>query len=111
MTLDELMGLPWTWIGPRRVVDPDEGEYFELRVAELPDFYVAESTAMEARQEANPALRAFLASYTDAGEDPPVPTPSPFWQWLVRVVPLRRPETQPARPVATTHRLGQFHGA
>ncbi len=74
MTLEELMLQPWTWTEPMFVPDP-EGAYWEQRVAELPDFFVAAAGRSDVMKEAPAALRAFLESYVDRGENPPLPNP------------------------------------
>jgi len=45
----------------------------EARIAELPDFFVGAATPEEAIADAAAALEAFLASYRDRGELPPLP--------------------------------------
>lgn len=97
MTLDEMLKQPWTWIGPRHKAE-DGDSYFELRVAELPDFFVLGETALAARDAARDALAAFLASYTDGGEIPPLPQQRAAWLWssaqLLRPVNAKRsPQT------------------
>ena len=72
MNIENLMSQSWTWTGPTEVQDPD-GTFFELRVAELPDFFVACRTREEVEAEAAEALRAFLQSYLDRDELPPIP--------------------------------------
>ena len=71
-TLQELMTMPWTWLGPNKVVEGKK-THWELRIRELPDFLVAGRTEKEVRTEAAAALEAFLASYVEAGERPPLP--------------------------------------
>jgi predicted RNase H-like HicB family nuclease len=77
-TLDELMDLPWTWQGPREV--RDDGTHWEIQVAELPDFFVAGESYDEVLRELPTALRAFLASYLDRGETPPIPKHPEWWR-------------------------------
>src|SRR5262245_25595879 len=72
MTLEQLLKQPWTWEGPRRGTESGE-TFFEYRIRELPDFFVAGETPEEADRERIPALRAFLESYVDNGEMPPLP--------------------------------------
>jgi len=74
MTLEQLLLLPWTWDGPTVVHDP-EGIYWEVRIQELPEFFVAAPTENELREELVPALAAFLRSYIDRGQEPPRPNP------------------------------------
>lgn len=73
LKIGALMRASWTVRGPVRVLGPDGGEHWELRVDELPDFLVAAATREEALNEYLPALQAFLESYLDAGEQPPLP--------------------------------------
>jgi predicted RNase H-like HicB family nuclease len=81
-TLQQLMIMPWTWLGPKRVVEGKK-THWELRIRELPDFLVAGRTEEEVRKEAAAALEAFLASYVDAGEVPPLPS---IQQWRFYVM-------------------------
>jgi predicted RNase H-like HicB family nuclease len=57
------------------VLERDEhgNEWWEIRIEELPDFFVAARTRDEAIAEAAPALAAFLESYLGRGELPPLP--------------------------------------
>jgi predicted RNase H-like HicB family nuclease len=64
---------PWSIRGPRMVTDEFGNKHFELRISELPDFFVAASTESEALYELKPALLAFLESYVAEGETPPLP--------------------------------------
>ena len=113
MNLEQLMALPWTWQGPRRVEADNEVPFYELRVAELPDFFVAAATSEAARMEASPALRAFLRSYLDVGETPPLPKRRRHWIWAPeRSVVLTGVEAPQARePVAQTRVLEEFQAA
>lgn len=77
MNVESLMAEPWNWIGPNEVRDP-EGAYFEKRVLELPDFFVAGRTREEVEGEALEALKAFLQSFLDRNELPPRPG-----QWVI----------------------------
>jgi predicted RNase H-like HicB family nuclease len=78
-TTDQLLELPWTWEGPLEGTE-DGVTYFEYRIRELPDFFVAGETLEEADRERIPALRAFLESYVEDGEVPPLPAPT--WRVL-----------------------------
>jgi hypothetical protein len=80
MTLRDLLLLPWTWSDPTFVPDPD-GAYWELRIRELPDFFVAAAGRDEVVEEAPRALAAFLQSYLDHGQVPPLPNPG-RGQWV-----------------------------
>ena len=68
-----MVGLSWTWRGPEARSEGFGNEWFELRIAELPAFFVAAPTKEEARGEAAAALEAFLASYEASGETAPRP--------------------------------------
>ena len=70
MSLAEYLRLPWT---VERSVHSDDGEYIQLNVRELPGFVVAARTEAEAEREFWPALTAFLQSYADCDEIPPIP--------------------------------------
>lgn len=113
MTLEQLMTLPWTWHGPALVQEEGEEPYYELRVAELPDFFVAGRSADEVRTEASPALRAFLKSYVDVGETPPLAQRSTLWAWLQeKATFLAGVQTQhPREQIATTQHLDAFEFA
>jgi predicted RNase H-like HicB family nuclease len=78
----------WTWIGPSPVGDPHHPEYYELRIEELPDFFLAGTTLDELYAELKPALRAFFESYSERKE----PLPALPRRWVVSVQErLRRP--------------------
>ncbi len=68
---------PWPIRGPSRVTDEHGSTHYEMRVRELPDFFVAASSEAEALYEFGNALLAFLESYTSEGEVPPVPAGKP----------------------------------
>jgi predicted RNase H-like HicB family nuclease len=93
MTVAEMMRLAWSWTGPAEVTEAGSS-HFEIRIGELPDFFVAGVTREEALASAGPALRAFLQSYVDHGEEPPLPSEGSM-AWVVR--PARMP-TQQAIP-------------
>jgi predicted RNase H-like HicB family nuclease len=78
----------WTWIGPTPVGDPDRPDYYELRIEELPDFFLAGTTLDELYTELRPALRAFFESYAERDEPlPPLPH-----KWAVSIrARLQRP--------------------
>jgi predicted RNase H-like HicB family nuclease len=85
MTPAQLVALPWAWRGPTRERDDYGSEWFEIRIAELDEFFVAAGTPEEAVAQASPALEAFLDSYLSQGERPPLPAvfegaelPEPF---------------------------------
>ena len=75
--LNSLLAMGWTYLGPTRV--QDEGDaWWEIRIGELPDFFVAGRNRTEVLQELRPALTAFLSSYLEAGDEVPIPRP----RWL-----------------------------
>jgi len=104
-TIDELVRLPWTWQGPT-LRKEDDAEYWELRIAELRDFFVAGETRDEVVWEALPALRGFLDSYLSNGELPPLPQPT---SWRLYIVDREQAGTRsrgptfelPGKPVLT----------
>ena len=73
LTAGQMVTLPWQWQGPTHQLDEHENEWWELRIAELPEFFVAASTHEEVIAEASVALQAFLESYLSRGESPPLP--------------------------------------
>ena len=73
MNAGDYLMLPWTIRGPAQVTDKHGNTHFEMRVEELPDFLVAASSESEALYEFRSALLAFLESYTNESEVPPVP--------------------------------------
>jgi len=97
LTLEQVVSLPWKWLGPTRV----EGEgdvHWELRIAELPDFLLAGENHEEVLQQLRPALRAYLRSYLDRGQQPPLPSRPDLWRLEV----VRSMEASPTRLPATT---------
>ena len=85
MTLKEMSTLPWTWQGPTHVADED-GERWELTIAELPDFFLAGANRDEVLAEAGAALRAYLRTYVDRNETPRLPTPRGAWSATVYAI-------------------------
>jgi predicted RNase H-like HicB family nuclease len=67
----QLAGLPWTYVGPVEVAG-EQGEHFVLTVAELPYFFLASDSREDLLRELPVALEAFLQSYLDAGQSPPL---------------------------------------
>jgi len=102
-TLKELVALPWSIRGPTPKQDEFGNGWWEIRVQELPDFFVAGESQDEAIAEYGPALVAFLRSYTEAGEQPgTLPDPAePAWQVIV---PRKAPGASPvfAQPDRTS---------
>jgi hypothetical protein len=68
-----MVGLPWRWLGPTHERDEHGNEWWEVRIEELPEFFVAMPTSQAAIAEVGPALTAFLDSYLSQGETPPLP--------------------------------------
>lgn len=81
----DLMWLPWGIRGPTFCRDEHGNEWWEMRVEELPGFLVANETREGVMNDYTDALESFLASYTEHGELPPVPT-SVLWDWLLATV-------------------------
>jgi predicted RNase H-like HicB family nuclease len=73
MNAGDYLMLPWTVNGPAQVTDEHGNTHYEMRVMELPDFLVAASSEAEALHDFRSALTAFLESYSNEGEVPPVP--------------------------------------
>lgn len=80
LTVETLVRVPWTIRGPQRCADRS-GEWYEIRVDELPAFFVADLTRDAVMAEYVPALTAFLASYTEA-ERAALVSPAVLWRWL-----------------------------
>lgn len=95
MSLQELLVLPWTWQGPKRVADED-GVRWELTIAELRDYFLVGDSPEAVLTEAWPALVAYLYSYTDRGEQPPVPQRAHTWRVVPPSVGEFPPITAPA---------------
>lgn len=68
--LRDYLVLPWH---VRREQHSDDGWYASLRIDELPGFVVAARTDDELDGMFWPALRSYLLSYLDDGEEPPLP--------------------------------------
>ncbi len=94
MTLAEMLHLSWGWQGPLEVREPNEDPHFEIRVAELPEFFAAGRTREEALAAAGPALAAFLKSYVEAGEEPPLPERREV-TWIVKAPAVSAPKKLP----------------
>lgn len=78
----------WTFLGPTTVADDSGTAHFEIRVAELPGFFVAASSEDEVLRELRPALMTYLEALITGGEQvPDLGTPV----WLVsQPAPVRR---------------------
>ena len=72
-----LAALPWTYLGPIKK-EVDGRVWFELRIAELPDFFLASESAAELFREVRPALVTFVLSYLEHNEQ----LPHPPVRWL-----------------------------
>ncbi len=70
--LNSLLAMGWTYVGPTRIQDGRD-VWWEIRVKELPDFFVAGEDREGALRELRPALEAFLSSYLEAGDEVPIP--------------------------------------
>jgi hypothetical protein len=96
LNASELLMLPWSIVGPCAVDDGQGNRHFEIRIRELPDFFVAGATESEVLYDFRPALLAFLESY--AGEPlPDLPTGQPA---RYSFVPARPPRNSAAPPVS-----------
>jgi predicted RNase H-like HicB family nuclease len=84
MTIDDLLAQRWAVQGPKEHTDEHGNKHWEIRVAELPDFFVAGETIDEARDEYMPALRAFLEAVLGEGDAIQLPQ-NPSWQTASRV--------------------------
>lgn len=91
LTLEEMLSLPWNWQGPKHISEQDGSEHYEMRIGELPDFFLAGTSEKEVLDELLPALRAYLQSHIARGETVPSPAAMGTWQFVV----LRK------RPVAS----------
>jgi predicted RNase H-like HicB family nuclease len=67
---DFYVRLPWTLVPSAR---DDDGTYLVLEVRELPGFIVTGKDEEEIAAEFWPALEAFIESYLEDGEHPPLP--------------------------------------
>lgn len=68
--IDYYLSMPWTI---QREEHDDDGRYFALTVDELPGFVVASEDEAELDEMFWSALRAFLDSYLQHNETPPIP--------------------------------------
>lgn len=69
----DLVGLPWHWVGPDQRADNDGNVWWQLTIAELPDFLVAAETRVAVLADAAEALESFLESFVGTAEWPPLP--------------------------------------
>ena len=98
MTVTDMLAQPWNWQGPKRITEQDGSEHYEMRIEELPDFFVAGTTREEVFAELLPALSAYLHSFIDRGETVPSPTASGTWQFVVP----QRPAADAKRPITAS---------
>lgn len=70
MTLDQLLELRWTIQTEAR---HDDGDYYVVRVKELPGMVATGETPEELEAAFWSALREHLQNYLDHGEMPPIP--------------------------------------
>jgi predicted RNase H-like HicB family nuclease len=83
MTLQEMLLLPWTWSEVGRQVTDGVDEYLRT-IDELPGFFVAAASPDELYEEMAPALEAYLQSFVDRDEEPPLPNPG-RQEWVFRL--------------------------
>ncbi len=81
-TAAQLYRLPWAIQGPTRRTDEHDNRWWEIRIAELPEFFVAGETRDEVMNDYPDALTTFLEGYTERNELPPIPVDT-LWRWLV----------------------------
>lgn len=111
------LALPWTI---QREEHDDDGRYIVLKVAELPGFVVASDNEAELEEMFWPALRAFLNSYLQRGETPPLPRAArlarvatrraPRRVWAVTVGRTGRPQVEHPKNVSTSGYVENFPG-
>lgn len=70
MTLSDYLRMPWTVI---RSEHHDDGAYIALHIKELPGFVVAARSEAELERLFWDGLEAFISSYLEDGEAPPLP--------------------------------------
>lgn len=80
LTPGQMVSLPWRWRGPTSERDHQGNEWWELRIEELPEFFVASPSREGAIAEAGAALEAFLGSYDSRSELPPLPRVFGTWK-------------------------------
>lgn len=93
LSLSKLMQMPWTIRGPEKI-DEDGESHWQITIAELPEFFVAGSSRDDVLGEYGAALKAFLRSYVDRGEMPPLPAQQALWQVFAP-----KPARRPAQPM------------
>ena len=73
LNVKQMLDLPWSWKGPKEVVEGDS-KHYEMRIEELSDFFLAGASHDEVLRELRAALEAYLGSYLERGEQPPLPS-------------------------------------
>lgn len=86
--LTALLNKGWSYVGPFQVQDTGDS-WWELRITELPDFFIAGENRVEVLQELRPALRAFLSACLASGD--PVPNPGGRWSVFPKYALVRAP--------------------
>lgn len=76
--IEDYLNLSWTTLDSVR---DDDGQYFVRRVEELPGFVVAARSESELEREYRAALRTFIESYLEDGEEPPLPSKTASLTW------------------------------
>lgn len=101
-TVATLLRMPWTIQGPTPCSDFHANRWHEVRVKELPGFWVAGATADEAVNDYIPALTAYLESFSEA-ERATLVSPAVLWKWLTA---FTNPATNGCTVGAFSVRLG-----
>jgi predicted RNase H-like HicB family nuclease len=89
MELHQLMVMPWSIHGPRKVIE-EGSTHWEIKIQELPDFFVAATSRDEVLREYHGALQAYLQSYTDRQQVPPLPKEQNVW-WVFSPAKVEQP--------------------
>jgi hypothetical protein len=76
------LSLPWSI---QRTELHDDGDYVTLRIGELPGFMIASANEQELNAIFWIELEAFLRTFLDSGEEPPVPDRVKLKEQLRRV--------------------------
>lgn len=100
MQMADYLRMPWTIL---RSDHEDDGHYVALRIAELPGFVVAAESEKEIEGLFWPALEAFIESYLEDGDAPPLPARA-----RGRSLRIQRPVADGVFPyaVSSTHSVG-----
>lgn len=104
--------MTWTVEGPT-LQEEDGQKWYELRIPQLPDFFVAAETVEAIWVEYPLALEAFLESYLARGET--MPRPLPRQEWVIVTTPPRakyeKPEVVVLSDQQPTVTLSEFEEA